>query len=234
MTVGRPGKRRNRLGETDAPALTASWRAASSWNKVSHSREGHMGRGASSCRRRESCSPSSRDRGRKSRSTPPTVRVSPTRMGVRWKTWTPLTWVPPLEPRSVTHQEPDSSRRRAACWRETVEKLRRISAEEERPRIFSQWSMGREPPPGRLSCPHCSGVWGTRSRPRMARTSTSRARMGKRKRTRAVYHQTAWACSVSQVPRSWGKAWKAEIDSDKGTPPFGDGRPAGDCKTRDR
>ena len=31
-----------------------------------------------------------------------------------------------------------------------------------------------------------------------------------------------------------GKAWKAEIDSDKGTPPFGDGRPAGDCKTRDR
>lgn len=107
-----------------------------------------MGRGASSCRRRESCSPSSRDRGRKSRSTPPTVRVSPTRMGVRWETWTPLTWVPPLEPRSVTHQEPDSSRRRAACWRETVEKLRRISAEEERPRIFSQWSMGREPPPG--------------------------------------------------------------------------------------
>ena len=70
--------------------------------------------------------------------------------------------------------------------------------------------MGREPPPGRLSCPHCSGVWGTRSRPRMARTSTSRARMGKRKRTRAVYHQTAWACSVSQVPRSWGKAWKAD------------------------
>ena len=42
-------------------------------------------------------------------------------MGVRWETWTPLTWVPPLEPRSVTHQEPDSSRRRAACWRETVE-----------------------------------------------------------------------------------------------------------------
>lgn len=57
MTVGRPGKRRNRLGETDAPALTASWRAASSWNKVSHSREGHMGRGASSCRRREELFP---------------------------------------------------------------------------------------------------------------------------------------------------------------------------------
>ena len=84
----------------------------------------------------------------------------------------------------------------AACWRETLGKFSRTSAEPPRPRMFSQWVRGMGAPLGRLSWAQVSGVVGRRSRDRTARSKMRMASTGKRKRAMAVYQFPTAGCAA--------------------------------------
>ena len=65
---------------------------------------------------------------------------------------------------------------------------------------------------GRLSCAQTSGVWGTRSKERMARIRISADRMGNSSRATAVYHSDTSGCAASHP--------MACVNSCKQLPPF--------------
>ena len=86
--------------------------------------------------------------------------------------------------------------------------------------MFSQWVRGSSAPLGRDRWAQTSGVWGTRSKERMARTRMSRASTGNRKRT-TVVNQAQSAPFAAMAAVSWSKsAWGAVRKSATFSPPL--------------
>ena len=101
ITAVSPRNATGTAGETASPPVAAkSWPQVSTWNTVSHKKEGHMDAGRSPRRFSSSSSRSATVCGKNTSGTPPSAIVSPSFTGADPSTALPFTAVPPLEPRS--------------------------------------------------------------------------------------------------------------------------------------